>query len=86
MNSAAEILVIIVSIVLAIFLILAIILVVLLIRVTKQIKSVTQSAHTTVETIGSTVSNFNKMTSSVYLTKLATKYVKKIINQKKGEK
>jgi predicted PurR-regulated permease PerM len=86
MNSAAEILVIIVSVVLAIFLILAIILVVLLIRVAKQVKSVTQSAHHTVETIGTSVSNFNKMTSSVYLTKMATKYVQKIINQKKGEK
>jgi hypothetical protein len=86
MNSAAEILVIIVSLVLAVFLILAIILVVLLIRVTKQIKSVTQSAQHTVDVVGTTVSGFNKVTSSIFITKMVSKYLKKIMNQKKGGK
>lgn len=70
MSEAAEILVIILSVFLALFLLLATILVVLLIKVTKQIKSVTATAKTAADNIGSVVANISKVTSPALIARL----------------
>lgn len=76
-------LVIILSIFLAIFLILGIVLVVLLIRVTLQIKSVTESAKRTSDTIENLVSNARRFGDAGLLMRTVMKQVKKIKKEKK---
>ncbi len=73
----AQVLVIILGVVLAIFLVLAIILVSLLIKISQQIKQVTGSAQRTVANLESSVANFSKATSPIFLGKLITSYIKK---------
>lgn len=88
MSSAAEILVIILSVFLAIFLILAITLTVYLIVLTKQIRRVTQSAERTVGHIESTISGISKVTSPLFVAEIIGRYIKKFKkahNSKKGE-
>lgn len=63
----AFVLVIILSIFLALFLLLGIILVVLLIRVTLQIKSVTESAQRTADSIESAVTGVSKFTNPMVI-------------------
>lgn len=63
----AFVLVIILSIFLALFLLLGIVLVILLIRVTLQIKSVTESAQRTADSIESAVTGVSKFTNPVML-------------------
>ena len=63
----AFVLVIILSIFLAIFLLLGIILIIMLIRVTMQIKSVTESAQRTADTIESALTGVSKFTNPMML-------------------
>jgi len=73
----AQILVIILSVFLAIFLLLAIILTALLIRVTHQIKSVTDTAQRTVESIEDAVKGFGSAGSSLMIGRLIAKQLNK---------
>ena len=75
MNSAAEILVIILSIFLAIFLVLGIILFIYLIELTRKIRNITQSAERTVDNIESAVSSFSKLIPSMFIAELVTKII-----------
>jgi uncharacterized membrane-anchored protein YhcB (DUF1043 family) len=70
MSSAAEILVIIVSVVLCIFLIVGIIIGVYLIRLSAQIRKIAKSAEQTVSSIGGAVSRFTKFTSPVFMAEM----------------
>ena len=86
MSSAAEILVIVLSVVLAIFLILGIILTVYLIRLSAEIRRIAASAQKTVDSIESAVSGVSRMTSPVFVASLVGKYIKKFTNNmKKGK-
>lgn len=78
----AQILVIILAIFLAIFLLLGIILTALLIKVTRQIKSVTDSAKNTAESIEHAVAGFSKVTSPVFLMQMIVKHFKKSKNHR----
>jgi uncharacterized protein YoxC len=84
-NTAAEILVIILSIFLAIFLILGIILSIYLIKLSREIRAVTQSAGRTVEHIESAVSGITKLTSPLFIAGIVGRYIKKFTKKKKGE-
>lgn len=86
MSSAAEILVIILSVVLAVFLILAIILVIYLIRLSAEIRRIAQSAQKTVDSIGSAVTGVGRLMSPMFVADLVGKYVKKFTNQSKKGK
>ena len=81
MSSAAEILVIILSITLSIFLIVAIVLGIYLIRLSAEIRRITKSAQNTVDTIGEAVEGVVKITSPVFIARalgqLFTKFNKK---------
>lgn len=72
-----QILVVILSSVLALFLVLAIVLVVLLIKVTRQIKTVTTTAQSTVEHINNLAMNASKVTSPALIAKFVMDQVKK---------
>jgi predicted PurR-regulated permease PerM len=76
--AASEILVIILSVFLALFLLLAIVLTVLLIKVTQQIKSVTETAQSTVEKINAFAGTVTKVTSPAILAKMALDQIKKM--------
>lgn len=84
MDSAAEILVIIVSVVLSIFLVVAIVLGVYLIKLTSEIRKVTKSAQNTVDHLESAVMGVSRLTSPVYMANLVNKFIKKYA--KKGDK
>ena len=77
MSSAAEILVIILSIFLAVFLVLGIALLVYLIKLTKQIREVTKTAENTMNTIDSAVSGVAKVVSPMFMAKMFTKFMEK---------
>lgn len=72
-----QILVVILSSALALFLVLAIVLVVLLIKVTRQIKTVTTTAQSTVEHINNLAMNASKVTSPALIAKFVMDQVKK---------
>lgn len=74
---AMQILVIILASFLALFLLLAVILVVLLIKVTRQIKSVTTTAQSTVEKFSAIATNVTKVTSPALIAKMVMDQVKK---------
>ncbi len=76
MSSAAEILVIIVSVVLCIFLIVSIILGVYLIRLSAEIRKIAKSAEQTVSSIGSAVSGFAKFTSPMFVAEMIKQMIK----------
>jgi len=86
MNTAAEILVIILSAVLAIFLILAIILVVYLIRVSAEIRKITEATRRTVDTIETSISNANKIASPMFMAQFLGKYIKRAVRNYAKEK
>lgn len=86
MGSAAEILVIILSVMLAIFLTLVIVLTILLIRITKQIKSIASSAERTVHSVENATSQFNKLATPAALLKVAGMIAKKTVNMSKTHK
>lgn len=76
----AQVLVVILSLFLAVFLLLGIILVAMLIKVTKQIKSVTDSAQRTADSIEHAMSGVTKVTSPMIIIKMITKFMKKVKN------
>lgn len=81
----AYVLVIILSIFLAVFLILGIVLVVLLIRVTLQIKSVTESAKRTSDSLEGIFSNVRRFGDAGLLMRTILKQAKKF-KKRKGDK
>lgn len=86
MSSAAEILVIIVSVVLSVFLIVGIILGIYLIKVSAEIRRIAKSAQHTVDTIGSAVSGIARVTSPLFIAELIGRQLKKFTKKaKKGE-
>jgi len=82
MNSAAEILVIFLSIALAIFLILGIILTAYLIRLTRQIRAVTRSIESAASSVDSVASGIAKVLSPIFMAEMFTKFIN---NFKKGK-
>lgn len=86
MDTAAEILVIILSVVLAIFLILAIVLVIYLIRVSAEIRRMTESARRTVDTIEDTVEKAGKFVSPAIAAHMFSKYIKRVVRNYTKEK
>jgi hypothetical protein len=85
MNSAAEALVIILSVALAFFLVLGIVLMIYLIVLTRQIRRVTNSAEKTVENLGSVVSGVSKVITPMYIAEMVGKFVKKTKKSKKED-
>jgi len=85
MNSAAEALVIILSVALAFFLVLGIVLMIYLIILTRQIRRVTNSAEKTVENLGSVLSGVSKVVTPVYIAEMVGKFVKKAKKSKKED-
>jgi len=87
MSSAAEILVIIVSVVLAIFLLVGIILGVYLIRLTREIKRIARSAQQTVDKVGEAISGAAKLTSPIFFAEMVKRHFRKFTKQSsKGDK
>jgi len=86
MDTAAEVLVIILSVVLSVFLILAIILIIYLIRVSAEIRKITESARRTVDSIETTVVGASKLTSPVFIAQILGKYIKKMVRNYTKEK
>jgi uncharacterized protein YoxC len=87
MSSAAEILVIILSITLTVFLIVGIILAIYLIILTRQIRRVTETAGKAFDDVESVVSGLAKIISPIYITEMFTRFIKKLnINKKKRGK
>lgn len=82
--SAAEILVIILSLALAIFLILAIILVIYLIIVAKKIKMVAETAERTVANFEGFSALVRKVAAPAFLSKLALNTVSQIIKKRRN--
>lgn len=86
MSSAAEILVIIVSVVLALFLLVGIVLAVYLIRLSAEIRKIAKSAQETVDTVGEAVQGFVRMTSPVFIARSVSQFLKKFQHKsRKGE-
>lgn len=85
MSTAAEILVIIVSVVLSVFLIVGIVLGVYLIRLSAEIRKITKSAQETVDTIGGAVSSITKVTSPVFLAAMLSRHLKNFSKKLKKE-
>lgn len=86
MSSAAEVLVIILSIVLSIFLIVGVVLLIYLIRLSAEIRRIAQSAQKTVDDIGDTVSGFAKIASPMFFADIIARYIKKFTHtSKKGK-
>ena len=86
MNSAAEVLVVILSVFLGLFLILAITLTIYLINLTRQIRKVTNAAERTVGNLESVVSKFSKVISPIFVAEMVTGFVKKFNKKNKGDK
>jgi len=86
MSSAAEVLVIILSIVLSVFLIVGIILTVYLIRLSAEIRKIAASAQKTVDNIESAVSGASRMLSPMFVAELVGRYIKKFTKQSKKGK
>jgi len=84
MSSAAEVLVIILSIFLAFFLILGIVLTGYLIALTRQIRNITRSAEKTADSIESVVTGVSKALSPIYMAEMINKLIKNF--KKKGGK
>lgn len=85
MSSAAEILVIILSVVLAVFLILGIVLIIYLIKLTRDIRAITRTAGKAVTTIEGAVAGIAKLTSPLFVAELVNRYIKKFTKKRKGE-
>ena len=87
MDSAAEILIIILSVVLSVFLIVGIILVIYLIRLSAEIRRIAQSAQKTVDHIESTVGDISRFASPVILGQMIGNAIKKFTGQsRKGRR
>ena len=86
MDSAAEILVIILAIVLSVFLIVGIILVIYLIRLSAEIRRIAQSAAHAVGSVETAVTGISKLTSPLFIAEIVSKYIKKLVKtSKKGK-
>lgn len=86
MSSAAEILVIILAVVLSIFLLVSIILGVYLIRLSAEIRKITKSAQSTVDSIGDAVQGVVKLTSPILVAKAVGEAFKKFkTKSRKGD-
>ncbi len=85
MSPAAEILVVILSIFLAFFLALGITLAIYLIKLTRDIREVTKSAGRTVSHLEAAVGGMSKLAQPLFLLELATKFMKRFKNFKKGK-
>lgn len=86
MSSAAEILVIIVSVVLAIFLIVAIVLGIYLIRLSSEIRRIAKSAQQTIDSIGSVAGGISRFTSPLVVAQFLGRYVKKFTKKSRKGK
>lgn len=86
MDSAAEILVIILAVVLSIFLIVGIILVVYLIKLSAEIRRIAHSAQHAVTSVESVVSSAARFTSPIAIAEMLAKYGKKVMkSSRKGK-
>jgi len=85
MSSAAEILVVILSIVLSLFLILGMVLMVYLIVLTRQIRKITKSAERTVDDLESTVADFSKIVSPIFIAEMVNRFIKKFRTNQRGK-
>jgi len=89
MSSAAEILVIILSVFLAIFLLLGIILLIYLIRLSAEIRRITETARRTVDSIENAVVGVGRLTSPMFVAEMIGKHIKRAFKKstrsKKGE-
>lgn len=85
MNTAAEILVIILSIFLAFFLALSIVLAIYLIKLTREIREVTKSTEKVVDNFGSIIERVNAITTPLIIAKMVSKYFNKS-KTRKGKK
>lgn len=86
MESAAEVLIIILSVTLSIFLIVAIVLFVYLIRLSSEIQKVAEATHRTVDEIESTVKSASKLISPVFVAELIGGYIKRFTKQSKKKR
>ncbi|MDB5160273.1 MAG: hypothetical protein JWO99_536 [Candidatus Saccharibacteria bacterium] len=77
MDSAAEILVIILAVVLSVFLIVGIILIIYLIRLSAEIRRIAQSAAHAVGSVEHAVTGISKLTSPIFIAELVGRYIKK---------
>jgi sensor domain CHASE-containing protein len=82
MNSAAEVLVVILSVFLALFLVLAITLTIYLINLTRQIRKVTNAAERTVGDLESLVSKVTKVVSPIFVAEMVGSFIKKFKKEK----
>ena len=86
MDSAAEILVIILAVVLSVFLIVGIILIIYLIRLSAEIRRIAKSAQHVVGSVESAVSGISRLTSPLFIADILGKYVKKFVkSSRKGK-
>lgn len=83
MSSAAEVLVVILSIFLAFFLILGIILTIYLIKLTQQIRNITSSAERTAGNIESVVAGVSRAVSPMFMAEMINKFIKSFKKSKK---
>jgi len=86
MSTAAELLVIIVSVVLAVFLIVGIILGIYLIRLSAEIRRIAATAQQAVSSVESVVSGAAKLTSPLFVAEMIGRYIKKFTKTSKKEK
>ena len=87
MDTATEILIIMLSVTLTVFLIVAIILSIYLIKLTKDIRSITTAAERTANNIEATVNNISKAVSPMFAAEMISRYINKFRNKgyKKGD-
>lgn len=83
MDSAAVVLVIILSITLTVFLIVAIILGIYLIKLSAEMRRIAQSAQLTVDTVGKAAQDVIKLASPVIIAKTVAEFVKKLRKKEK---
>jgi len=86
MSTAAEILVIILSVFLAIFLVLGIILLIYLIRLSAEIRRITEAARRTMDSVESAVVGVSRFVSPTILAATFQKQIMKFIKQMKKDK
>ncbi len=84
--SAAEVLVIFLSVALAIFLALAIILVIYLILIAKKIKRIAETAEQSVQGFAGLVANLQRAVAPAVVTKFVTELIGKFTNDRKKPK
>ncbi len=83
MSTAAEILVIIVSVVLTVFLIISIILGIYLIRLSAEIRKIAKSAQSTVDHIDATVRGVGRLVSPAFIVEMVNRFIKKYQKKEK---